>query len=67
MLELSRREPRIPAYPPQRESQMLEPMVDILIGDYYHPELAKKSQGVLKSGMIAAVDGWSFNSRGQNV
>jgi hypothetical protein len=42
---------------------MPEPMVDILIGDYYHLELAKKLLVVPESGMIAAFDGWSFSSR----
>jgi hypothetical protein len=67
MLELSRGEPRTPAYPQRRESQMLEPMVDILIGDYYHLELAKKPQGILKSGMTVAFDGWPYNNRERNA
>jgi hypothetical protein len=37
---------------------MLESMVDILTGDYYHLELAKKLQGIPEHGItIARMDG----------
>jgi hypothetical protein len=64
MPELSRGDSRPPVYPTRRESQMPEPMVDILICDYYHPELAKKPSTVLENGMTAAFDGWPFSSKG---
>jgi hypothetical protein len=64
MPELSRRDPRTPAYSTKKELQMPKPMVDILTGDYYHPKPAKKPQGITKSDMLAAFDGCPFSSRG---
>jgi hypothetical protein len=64
MLELSRRDSRLPVYPTRRESHMLEPMVDILTSDYYHPEPAKKPLAIPESGITTTFDGWPFSSRG---
>jgi hypothetical protein len=57
MLELSRGDSRPPVYPTRRESPIPEPMVDILTGDYYHPEPTKKPLAVLENGMTVAFDG----------
>jgi hypothetical protein len=62
MPKMSKGDSRSPAYP-RRETPMLEPMVDILTGDYYHLELAKKPQGIPDHGMTAAFDGWPFSSK----
>jgi hypothetical protein len=43
MPEMSKGDSRTLASPTKRELQMPKPMVDILTGDYYHPEPAKRS------------------------
>jgi hypothetical protein len=63
MPEMSRGDPRPPAYP-RRETSMPEPMVDILSGDYYHPEPGKKPKGIPDHCMPTTFDGWPFSSKG---
>jgi hypothetical protein len=43
---------------------MLELMVDILTGDYYHLEHSKGPPRILENNTTAAIGGWPFNNKG---
>jgi hypothetical protein len=63
MPELGRGDPRVFDYPPRKKLQMPKLVVDILRGDYYHPEHSKGPPGIPKSSTTAAIGRWPFSSR----